>query len=78
MGVADSLARGFNRNVHMYNLLFYCRLDSGELKPGTPEITKAGFFKLEALPEPLNNDGSQWVKDAFDWHWNICREPYFD
>jgi ADP-ribose pyrophosphatase YjhB (NUDIX family) len=78
MGVADSFARGFNRDVHMYNLLFYCRLDGGELEPRTPEVTEAGFFKREALPEPLNNDGRQWVDDVFDWHWSIRREPYFD
>ncbi len=79
MAVNDSFRQGFNRTVHVYNLLFYCRLEGGTLGPQTVEIREAGFFKREHLPPSLVADGEPpWVKRAFDWHFGISRQVYFD
>jgi ADP-ribose pyrophosphatase YjhB (NUDIX family) len=78
MGVADSFRRGSNYNVHIYNLLFYCRLDGGEPGPQTAEILEAGFFGPGTLPQPLVGFAKCWVDNAFDWHFGIRRQPYFD
>ncbi len=79
MAVNDSFRQGFNRNVHIYNLLFYCRLDGGELKPRTAEIREAGFFKREHLPPSMVAEGEPaWVRRAFDWHFGLSRQVYFD
>jgi ADP-ribose pyrophosphatase YjhB (NUDIX family) len=78
MGVADSLRRGLNQSVHVYNLHFYCRLDGGKLGPQTVEISEAAFFGRDKLPEPLLGLGKYWVDHAFDWHSGTIDEPYFD
>jgi len=78
MGVEDSFRRGFNLHTHIYSLLFYCRLDGGELRPRTAEILEAGFFARDNLPRPLSGDGEYWVDEAFDWHAGLRREPLFD
>ncbi len=78
MGVADSFRRGFDLNTHIYHLQFYCRLDGGELGPQTVEISEAGFFGRDALPQPLADDGEPWVKRAYDWRLGINRQPNFD
>ncbi len=53
MAVNDSFRQGFNHNTHIYNLLFYCRLDGGELGPQTVEISQAQFFSRGNLPPSL-------------------------
>jgi ADP-ribose pyrophosphatase YjhB (NUDIX family) len=78
MGVADSFRGGFNLDLHIYNLLFYCRLEGGELGSQTAEILDAKFFGRHNLPQPLSGDGEPWVKHAFDWHSGLRRQPYFD
>ncbi len=78
IGIGDSFRRGFNRALHVYNVLFYCRLDGGDVRPQTVEIDAAGFFRRDQLPQPLNNNGQPWLDDAFDWHVGLRRQVYFD
>ncbi|MCB9136762.1 MAG: NUDIX hydrolase N-terminal domain-containing protein [Caldilineaceae bacterium] len=72
--VADSLRHGFSPGMHVYSLLFYCRLDGGEVRPQTAEIDAAGFFSRDNLPSPLTMD----VTMAFEWHQRLRNETYFD
>jgi hypothetical protein len=44
-------------NSPFYNLLFYCRLEGGELGSQTAEILDTGFFGRHNLPQPLSGDG---------------------
>ena len=79
MGIDDSFRQGFNLNVHLYSVHFYCRLDGGELNSQTSEISEAGFFKRGNLPQSMMPEGEPtWVKRAFDLHLGVCRQPYFD
>lgn len=38
VGVVDSLRHGFSSGLHIYRLLFYCRLEGGEVGPRTAEV----------------------------------------
>ncbi|RIK24959.1 MAG: hydrolase [Chloroflexi bacterium] len=74
VGVVDSLRHGFSPPLHIYSLLFYCRLEGGEPAPKTAEIDQVGFFSQDALPAPLTMD----VTLAFEWHHRLRRDSYFD
>lgn len=79
MAVNDSYRQGFSLDTHIYNLVFYCRLDGGELQPQTPEIREARFFSRENLPASLTEPVEPyWIQHAFDWHHGVSHEPYFD
>ena len=75
MAVNDSFRQGFNLHTHIYNLLFYCRLDGGILGPQTVEISQAQFFARDQLPFAREPD---WVSRVFAWHDGRSRQPYFD
>lgn len=74
VGVLDSIRHGFSPALHLYSLLFYCRLEGGEPAPRTAEIDRVGFFSQDALPAPLTLD----VTLAFAWHHRLRRDSYFD
>jgi ADP-ribose pyrophosphatase YjhB (NUDIX family) len=44
MGVTDSLKLG-SAARHLYSMLFYCRLDSGEIRPHPLEALAVDFFR---------------------------------
>ena len=78
IGVVDSFRQRFNLVVHIYCLLFYCRLDGGSLAPQTVEVTAADFFEKQQLPTPLVVAGDWWVEHAFAWHTGHRRRPHFE
>jgi ADP-ribose pyrophosphatase YjhB (NUDIX family) len=78
IGVYDSATWRHELNPHFYSLLFYCRLDGGELHPHPVETLDAGFFSRDALPEPLFRTQTSWVEQAWDAHHRECVEAYFD
>lgn len=63
---------------HFYSVVFYCHLDGGELRPHPVETLGAGFFPLDALPEPLLRSTTNWVDHAWAAHRDECYQPYFD
>jgi ADP-ribose pyrophosphatase YjhB (NUDIX family) len=77
IGVIDSLKLGSPAR-HLYSMLFYCRLDGGEIRPHPLEAMEAGFFPLDRLPEPLHNPNRRWVALAREFHFEGRVEPYFD
>jgi ADP-ribose pyrophosphatase YjhB (NUDIX family) len=74
MGVVDSLQHGYSPGLHVYSLLFYCRLEGGEINSQTEEIDQVGFFRQERLPTPLTMD----LTLAFEWHYQHRQQAYFD
>ncbi|MGE5140386.1 MAG: NUDIX hydrolase [Rudaea sp.] len=62
----------------LYSLVFYCRLDGGELKPHPLETLDAGFFPRDRLPEPLARAELGWVDLVFKAHRGQLQETYFD
>lgn len=62
----------------LYSLIFYCRLDGGEISTRPHEALNAGFFARDALPTPLARAGQGWVEHAWAAHRGELRETYFD
>lgn len=62
----------------LYSLIFYCRLDGGELTIRAHEALNAGFFARDALPGPLAREEQNWVEHAWAAHRGELISPYFD
>jgi ADP-ribose pyrophosphatase YjhB (NUDIX family) len=77
MGVTDSLKLGSPAR-HLYSMLFYCRLDGGEIRPHPLEALEVGFFPLDRIPEPLHATSRQWIELAREFHFEGRVEAYFD
>jgi len=77
IGIIDSLKAG-SAMRHLYSMLFYCRLDSGALKPHPLETLDAGFFALDRLPAPLHGLDREWIALAREFHFGGRVEAYFD
>lgn len=77
MAVIDSRKAG-SAARHIYSLLFYSRLDGGELRPNPLEALEAGFFRLDDLPGPLHGASTRWIEVARQFHFEGRREAYFD
>lgn len=67
-----------NLDLQLYSLVFYCRLDGGELSIHPHEALNAGFFARDALPAPLAHGGLDWVEHAWAAHHGELTETYFD
>lgn len=65
-------------NQHLYSLVFYCRLDGGEIVTRPHEVLNAGFFARDALPQPLARPELGWVEHAWAAHHGELPETYFD
>jgi ADP-ribose pyrophosphatase YjhB (NUDIX family) len=77
IGIVDSLkVPAVSR--HIYSLLFECAIEGGELAPNPLEALEAGFFPLQALPEPLHGLDRKWIKLAKEFHFEGRREAFFD
>ena len=77
MGVTDSLKLGSSTR-HLYSMLFYCRLEGGELRPHPMEALEVGFFPLERIPEPLHGPSREWITLAREFHFEGRIEAYFN
>ena len=77
IGIYDSWFNHINPDIHFYSIVFYCRLDGGELKRHPLEVADVGFFPRDHLPEPLHRTNSGWVEHAFAAHRGETR-VYFD
>jgi ADP-ribose pyrophosphatase YjhB (NUDIX family) len=78
IGVYDSASWRRDLNPHFYSIVFYCRLDGGELKPHPVETRGAAFFKKDSLPQPLLRVKTNWVEQAWKVHRGECVQAYFD
>jgi len=74
--VLDGLRLGFTQ-VPLYSLVFHLRPVGGSLKAHPLECADVGWFKEEALPAPLANDGD-WVPHAFSAIRGDTVETIFD
>jgi len=52
IAVIDGLQAGFSR-IPLYSLVFLCRAVGGELRAHPQECTGVGWFREDALPEPI-------------------------
>lgn len=77
IGVLDSQKLGSPMR-HIYSMLFYCRLEGGEIKPHPLETLQVRFFPLEHLPEPMHGTSRKWITLAREFHFDGRIEPYFD
>jgi ADP-ribose pyrophosphatase YjhB (NUDIX family) len=77
MGIVDSL-KVPAPSRHIYSLLFDCAIEGGEIAPNPLEALEAGFFPLEALPEPLHGLDRKWIRLARDFHFEGRAEAFFD
>lgn len=62
----------------LYSLIFYCRLDGGELTLRPHEALDGGFFARDALPQPLAREEQNWIEHAWAAHRGELLSPYFD
>ncbi len=62
----------------LYSLVFYCRLDGGEISVRAHEALNAGFFARGNLPQPLARAELGWVEHAWAAHRGELKETYFD
>lgn len=67
-----------NLDQQLYSLIFYCRLDGGEISIRPHEALNAGFFARDALPQPLARIEQNWVELAWAAHRGELPETYFD
>jgi ADP-ribose pyrophosphatase YjhB (NUDIX family) len=77
MAVVDSFKAGSPLR-HIYTMLFYCKVEGGELRPSPLEALDAGFFAIDALPRPLHREDSRWIDLAREFHFSGRVEPFFD
>jgi ADP-ribose pyrophosphatase YjhB (NUDIX family) len=63
---------------HIYSLLFYCRLDGGQIRPHPLEALDVDFFPLDRLPTDLHGTSRGWIDLARQFHFEGRLEPYFD
>jgi ADP-ribose pyrophosphatase YjhB (NUDIX family) len=77
MGVTDSLKLGSPAR-HLYSILFYCRLDGGQIQPHPLEALEVRFFPLDRVPEPLHGHSRRWIELAREFHFEGRIEAYFD
>ncbi len=63
---------------HFYSLVFYCRLNVGELRLRPHEALTAGFYARDALPQPLARPDLGWVAHAWAAHHGELTQAYFD
>lgn len=76
LGVFDGQRRAFSR-IPLYSLVFHCHAIGGELEPHPLECLDVGWFRRDALPEPLAS-GALWVQAAFDAIDGKTVRSYFD
>jgi ADP-ribose pyrophosphatase YjhB (NUDIX family) len=77
IGVVDSL-KVPAPSRHIYSLLFDCAIEGGELAPNPLEALEAGFYPLQALPEPLHGMDRKWIRLAQEFHFERRTEAFFD
>ena len=77
IGIVDSLKVPVPSR-HIYSLLFECSIEGGELVPNPLEALAAGFYPLDALPQPLHGVDRKWVKLAREFHFEQRTEAFFD
>ena len=77
IGVTDSLKLG-SAARHIYSILFYCRLDGGEIRPHPLETLEVGFFPPDRTPEPMHGASRKWMALAREFHFEGRVEAYFD
>ena len=77
IGLVDSLKVPVPSR-HIYSLLFECVLEGGELIPNPLEALEAGFFPLQALPEPLHGLDRKWIRLAKEFHFEGRTDAFFD
>jgi ADP-ribose pyrophosphatase YjhB (NUDIX family) len=78
IGIYDSIKWRGNLAPHLYSILFYCRLDGGELRRHPVETLDIGFFSRDQLPEPLYIKRTDWFDHAWAAHRGERMETYFD
>ncbi len=59
-------------------MLFYWRLDGGEIRPHPMEALEVGFSPLDQIPEPLHGTSRKWITLAREFHFEGRVEAYFD
>jgi ADP-ribose pyrophosphatase YjhB (NUDIX family) len=77
IGIVDSLKVPAPTR-HIYSLLFDCSIEGGELAPNPLEALEAGFYPLQALPEPLHGIDRKWIRLAREFHFEGRIEAFFD
>ena len=79
VGIYDG-ARWFRKHTHpyFYSIVFDCRFDGGELHPHPVETRGAGFFPLDALPQPMYRELADWIDHAGAIHHGKPADAYFD
>ncbi len=76
LAIFDGSRRGFHR-IPLYSIVFLCRAVGGELNPHPLEVTDVGWFKRDALPDPLAS-AELWVDHAYAAIDGASSEVLFD
>ena len=79
VGVYDSRLSGSTSRHHLYQFVFLCRPNGGQLGAGSHaiEITDVGWFAENALPEGLGPSHARRIPDAFA-AWRGAQAACFD
>ena len=78
IGVYDGAQWGATYQPHFYSIIFYCRLDGGELCRHPVETRDAGFFARDALPASIWHNRNGWLERAWAAHHGEITDTYFD
>lgn len=80
IAVIDGLRAGFTK-IPLYSLVFQCRAVGGELRAHPEECLDVGWFREDAMPQPLAGR-EQWATafaalrgEAVDVHFDPPRDP---
>ena len=77
IGVYDS-AKWRPGRLHLYSIVFYCRLNGGELRLHPTEVLDADYFALDALPQPMMVTQNNWLDHARQAQHGELAETFFD
>jgi ADP-ribose pyrophosphatase YjhB (NUDIX family) len=78
IGVYDGAKWGASLQPHFYSIVFYCRLDGGELRRHPVETLDAGFFARDALPASIHRNRHGWLDHAWAVHHGENIDTFFD
>ncbi|MBI3741353.1 MAG: NUDIX hydrolase N-terminal domain-containing protein [Chloroflexi bacterium] len=78
IGIYDVAKVRADYSPHFYSILFYCRLDGGELRPHPVETQGAGFFSRDQLPAPMSPHILARLELAWKIHRGEASPVWFD
>ncbi len=78
VGVYDGALWGASLKPHFYSIVFYCKLEGGQLNRHPLETLDIGFFARDKIPQPIWRNRNSWIENAWAFHHDEISQVYFD